>query len=91
MKKINRNTKKAKQFIEAYINSNIYTLDDCYNSYSKAKSEIFNECENKARKDSAVLKIISYNCNFFSAAWHTSEGLRIETPANSYLIPDVTD
>lgn len=101
MKTLNKNTKKAQQYINAYNHSTLHYLEDCYKSYSNDKRIAYNKCNQEFLKVyrahvwehpySMGVRILSFNTFGFTCAWHTEEGLRVETPANSYLIPDVTD
>lgn len=84
---IKSTTKRGAGYLAAYNRSNNSRLSDCYGKYStdKARAEIY--CLScMSNEDGAGFKIISYNCNFFSAAWRTAAGLRVETPSNSYLV-----
>ena len=33
-------------------------------------------------------KMMGYNCNYFTAAWISGDTLRVETFANSFVIPE---
>ena len=87
MKVINLNTKKAQALLNGANRHAGYTLDDIYASYSCAKSSAYRWCLNKcAEEGGSDFHITSFNTFGFSVAWKTSEGVRIETPNNSYLL-----
>ena len=91
--KLNRNTKKARALIESFFNSNIDTLEHCYNSYSAAKSRAFYWCTNKcAEMDGWRFRIMSFNCQTFTCGWLYEDKetgvimLNVETVRNTYVI-----
>ena len=88
MIKLNKTTKKAKNFISSYQNSTNFRLEDCYNNYSYAKQNAFDYCINKMNKMNGYDgRIISYNCSFFSYAFMTDDNkLIIICPTNEYEI-----
>ena len=87
MKKINANTVRGSRFIDSYNRATARRLSDVYGSYSCAKACAENDCLRWCAEEGGHgFKIISYNCNFFTAAWLTADGLRVETPGGSYLV-----
>lgn len=87
MKTINKNTKKAQSFINAYNYSNISTLEGAYKKPSCRKYSAFSRCvEQYLKENGQRLRIIGFNCFLFSVAWMTDKGLRVETAGSSYLI-----
>lgn len=85
---IKKETKKAENFVNAYNGRNWYAnIWDAYERPSYNKIAAWNDCINKCRKENGHgCIIISRNTFTFTAAWQTSEGLRVETGQNSYLI-----
>lgn len=92
MKTLNNNTKKAQAYINAYNRSSIFNLYEAYANPSTAKTRADYLCRVMMRsEDGHDYKIISYNCNFFTVAWIAGKDLRIETAANSFIIPNVAE
>ena len=87
MQTIKANTKRGRAFLSSYNNSGNYSLRDCYDNYStrKARAEIW-FIDQMRRKSGDGFKILSFNTFGFSCGWITGDGLRVETPSNSYLI-----
>ena len=84
---INKNTKKGRYFIYAYNYSQIYDIYEAYSRPSSAKVQAYEYCCRMCQQENGEdFRIISAGCQFFSAAWRVSEGLRVETYANSYII-----
>ena len=87
MKTINANTKQGRRWLEAYECSNYDNIFQCYWRPSAAKVRAFCLCATIADKENGHgLKVIGYSCHFFSVAWQTAEGLRVETAYNSYIV-----
>lgn len=64
-----------------------YTLNEVYGHYSPAKFHAFYDCVLKAQaEDGHNFHISSHNTFGFSVAWEVENGVRIETPKNSYLV-----
>ena len=64
-----------------------YTLNEVYGKYSNAKYNAFYDCVLKAQaEEGRNFHIFSHNSFGFSVAWEIKEGVRIETPKNSYLV-----
>lgn len=92
MKTINNNTKQAKRYINAYNRSSMHDLQDAYRTPSTAKTRADYLCRVMMQsEDGHGYKIISYNCNFFTVAWIAGKDLRIETAANSFVIPGAAE
>ena len=89
MKTINNNTKQAERYINAYNCSRMYDLQDAYGKPSIAKIKADSNCRLMMHSEGGHdYKIISYNCNYFTAAWIAGDSLRVETFANSFEIPE---
>lgn len=87
MKTINKNTKQGQRFFNAYNYSTISTITEAYQKPSCRKYNAFRQCfEQYLKENGRGLRITGYNCMFFSVAWMTDDGLRVETPSYSYLI-----
>lgn len=89
MKTINNNTKQAERYINAYNRSSIFTLREAYANPSTAKTRADYNCRMMMQSEGGHgYKIIGYNCNYFTAAWISGNTLRVETFANSFVIPE---
>lgn len=92
MKTINNNTKQAQHFINAYNRSSMNDLQDAYANPSTAKTRADYNCRMMMQEEGGHgYKIIGYNCNFFTVAWIAGKDLRIETAANSFVIPNAAE
>ena len=89
MKTLNNNTKKAQAFINAYNRSDIFSIREAYANPSTAKTKADYSCRMMMQSEGGYgYKIISYNCNYFTAGWISGDTLRVETFANSFVIPE---
>lgn len=91
MKHISKNSQKGLQYLHAFEIAQQKNLDNLYKvyaSFSTFKARAFRECENIRLNENAKSMgyIISHNSNYFTYAFKTSEGLRVETACNSYII-----
>lgn len=87
MTTLNATTKKGQSFINRYNNSLMYNIYDAYIRPSGAKIRIYSYWAQEAKKDKiGDFKIIAASCHYFTVAWPTADGLRVETAGNSYLI-----
>ena len=92
MKTLNNNTKKAKRYIDAYNRSETYTLNQAYAKPSTEKTRADYSCRMMMQEEGGHgYKIIGYNCNFFTVAWIAGKNLRVETAANSFVIPEIVE
>ena len=92
MKTLNNTTKKAQAFINAYNRSDIYSLNQAYGKPSTEKTRADYSCRMMMQEEGGHgYKIIGYNCNFFTVAWIAGKDLRIETAANSFVIPNAAE
>ena len=92
MKTINNNTKQAQHFINAYNRSDIFTLREAYANPSTAKTRADYNCRMMMENEGGHgYKIISFNTFQFSVAWIAGDALRIETAANSFIIPEASE
>ena len=92
MKTINNNTKQAERYINAYNRSRISDIYEAYGKPSTAKTRADYFCRMMMQSEGGHgYKIIGYNCNFFTVAWITGNALRVETAANSFVIPEATE
>ena len=89
MKTINNNTKQAERYINAYNRSDIYSLNQAYGKPSTEKTRADYDCRVMMQSEGGFgYKIIGYNCNYFTSAWISGDTLRVETFANSFVIPE---
>ena len=92
MKKLSANNKLGRHFVEAYRNSNWYTLEDVYVKPSAAKQAAFESCLRQCEAENGYrLRIISANCQFFTVAFEVrnffgATELRVITRCHDYLI-----
>ena len=63
-------------------------LNQVYDNWSTAKQETWDRCYDEyCNTDGAEqFSICSHNCQQFTCSWLCKDGLRIETPKNSYLV-----
>lgn len=63
-------------------------LHQIYNKWSQAKQKAFDWCYEQylESEEHEAFSIISHNAYGFSVSWLYKDGLRIETPKNSYLV-----
>lgn len=84
---IKATTKKGQAMIASAKNFEGYTLNEVYGKYSPAKYHAFVECVYMAQAEKGKnFHICSHNTFGFSVAWEVENGVRIETPKNSYLV-----
>ena len=82
------NTKRGQDMVKRAQNWEGKYLSQVYDSYSKAKESAWWDCFTMCQAEGGEqFSIISHNSFGFSVSWFTNEGVRIETPRNSYLIP----
>lgn len=89
--KLNRNTKKAQQFIDPYSRVLNPTLAYCYKSYSQAKARAEEACNEKMLQMGGWgFNIFSFNSMTFTCGWLYEDKerevtmLNVETRYNSY-------
>ena len=87
METISTTTKRGRAYMERYNRATITDLFQAYARPSVNKTRANYQCRQQmAQEEGHGYKIISYNCNFFSVAWQTAQGLRIETAYRSILV-----
>ena len=91
MKHISKNSQKGMNYLHSFEVAkakNINCLAKVYRQYSNEKARAFYLCDLQRIKENAISDgyIIGSNCMQFTYAFETSEGLRIETACNSYII-----
>ena len=92
MKTINNNTKQAERYINAYNRSDIYSLNQAYGRPSTRKTRADYNCRMMMESEGGHgYKIIGYNGFYFTVAWIAGNALRVETAANSFVIPDAAE
>ena len=85
MIKLNRNTKKAQDWLDAEVQG--YKLSDVYGRYSSNKERAFKNCLELCKEENGWgLCIIAYNLNCFTIKFNTDEGIYIVTKSNIYFI-----
>lgn len=87
MTKIKVTTKRGQMLLASAVNYDGFTLAEVYGRYSTAKQNAYDYCKNLCAEENGInFHICSHNTFGFSVAWSTVDGIRIETPKNSYLI-----
>ena len=87
MKTISIHSKKGMYYVESYNRSKTTELTDVYNKRSYNKEQAYAECRKHATEHNADnMRIISHNCNFFSCAAKSNEGLIVYTPSQNYIV-----
>ena len=91
MKHISKNSQKGMNYLHSFEVAkakDINCLEKVYGRYSNAKARAFYLCDLQRIKENATSDgyIIGSNCNVFTYAFETSEGLRVETACNSFII-----
>ena len=90
MKHISKNSQKGMNYLHSFEMAkakDIDCLEKVYGRYSHAKGYAFYQCE-KTRQNEGGQRgyIIGANSSFFTYAFETAEGLRVETACNSFII-----
>lgn len=88
MKIVKESTALGKKLIvrgSYYEGTGLYQI---YDKWSQAKQNAFDWCYEQylASEEHDSFSIISHNSYGFSVSWLCKDGLRIETPKNSYLV-----
>lgn len=88
---ISKNSQKGMNYLHSFEvakANNIDCLEKVYGRFSTAKARAFMYCEERRLNENATSLgyIIGANCNVFTYGFETSEGLRVETACNSYII-----
>ena len=87
MKTISIHSKKGMYYANAYERSKATDLTDVYKKSSYNKKQAYAECRTHAERNGADnMRIISHNCNFFSCAAQSKEGLIVYTPSQNYIV-----
>lgn len=87
METIKPTTKTGRRYLDMYNRANRETLFQAYKTPSTDKTRADYQCRQQmAQEEGHGYRIISYNCNFFSVAWRTAKGLRVETAYRSILV-----
>ena len=91
MKRISKNSQKGMNYLHSFEVAkaeNIDCLEKVYGRFSTSKAYAFMHCEERRRNENAITPgyIIGANSSFFTYAFETSEGLRVETACNSFII-----
>lgn len=80
-------TKKGQNLIDKANHFEGTTLWDVYGKPSTAKIKACEDCRRKCYEENGKnFHIISFNTFGFSVAWEVADGVRIETPQNSYKV-----
>lgn len=85
---VKSNTALGRKLIEKGQRYEGVYLDQIYDNWSTAKQRAWDRCYQQYldSEESEAFSIISHNTFGFSVSWLCKEGLRIETPKNSYLV-----
>ena len=92
MRTIKNTSKKAQAYINAYNRSSMYDLRDAYKTPSTRKTRANYNCRMMMESEGGHgYKIIAHGSSFFTVAWIVGKDLRIETAANSFIIPNAAE
>ena len=84
---IKSTTKRGQKMLDSAVGYEGMFLYQIYNSFSPAKQKAWDYCYELCRKEKGTgFGIISHNTFGFSVSWIVDNGIRIETPKNSYLV-----
>lgn len=87
MKRIKESSKDGSRYLYAYEHAKATSVKQFYKQPSSAKVAAEEWCLCRMRQEHGEgYKILGGNSCSFTAAWRTSEGLRVETRTNSYLV-----
>lgn len=91
MKHVSKNSQKGMHYLHSFEVAkakNIDCLEKVYGRFSTSKACAFMDCEERRLNENATSDgyIIGSNSMQFTYAFETSEGLRVETACNSYII-----
>ena len=87
MKVVKANTYLGKKLVARGQNREGFSLNQIYDKWSDAKERAWNWCYEKYLEEKGTdFSIVSHNTFGFSVSWFTEEGMRLETPQNSYLV-----
>ena len=87
MKTISENSKMGQRYIYLYERAKAQNVREFYKKPSDRKIQACNKCRQQCQAEQGLrYRIIAGGCSFFTAAWRTSEGLRVETVGNSFII-----
>lgn len=87
MKTIHATSKRGMYYIDSYNRSKATELTHVYKKCSYNKEQAYAECRTHAASHGADnMRIISHNCNFFSCAAKSKEGLIVYTPSQNYMV-----
>ena len=87
METISINSKKGMYYMNAYERSKDTELRHVYKKCSYNKEQAYAKCRTHASEHNAEnMRIISHNCNFFSCAAKSKEGLIVYTPSQNYIV-----
>ncbi len=84
---IKSTTKKGRNMMVSASRHEGFRLWDVYDTFSNAKSRAWDYCYEKCLAENGeCFGICSHNTFGFTVSWYVENGMRIETPKNSYLI-----
>lgn len=87
MKTIHATSKRGMYYVDAYEISKATELTHVYKRCSYNKQQAYAECRTHAERNGADnMRIISHNCNFFSCAAKSKEGIIVYTPSQNYIV-----
>lgn len=87
MKRIKKSSKAGSWYLYMYEHAKATSIKQFYKQPSSAKVVAEEKCLCRMRQEHGEdYKILSGNLYSFTAAWRTTEGLRVETRINSYLV-----
>ena len=87
MKRIKKSSKTGSLYLYTYERAKVTSVKQFYKQPSSAKVAAEKACLCIMKQEQGEdYKILNSNQYSFTAAWKTTEGLRVETRTNSYLV-----
>ena len=87
MKTISIHSKKGMYYANAYERSKDTELTHVYKKCSYNKEQAYAACRTHAERNGAEnMRIIYHNCQLFSCAAKSNEGLIVYTPNQNYIV-----
>lgn len=87
MKTIRKNSKQGHHYVYMYERAEAQSVEEYYKKPSSRKIQADNECRQQCQTENGErYRIINGGPYYFTVAWRTSKGLRVETASNSFII-----
>ena len=87
METIKPTTKTGRKYLNMYYWATCENIFRAYKTPSTNKTRADYQCRQQMIKENGHgCKIIAHSCHFFTVAWRTAQGLRVETANRSILV-----